>query len=286
MVRSIIEGLRQGWKRRSIFILLWLANLGWAVLFLNPYLQTFKKFFAHRLVTDVLARSSIYTYYAEFYYYMKDGVVAAQKALSAANLVFALLMFLASSGIVDAFVEQENFGIRRFLSRSGEFAGRMLRLGVLGVGLGIALLLTGLIPSLPFFLWIAASPTETTIFPVVGAVVLIYLLLFTAGLLLMDLSRLYLVRDNLLRVRAAFGKAWRYFRKHWFRLLLLYGMLGVMVLGFLGISNYFLLHLPDTSTEWYLISFMMLQVIIFLKIWLKYSRFGALVSFQNRMEER
>ncbi len=280
--RALQQGIGQGWKKRNIFFFLWALNFFWAVLFLSPYFKQFQQFFRHSLVTDILAKRSIYTYYAEFYYYMKNGVAAAQKALSVGNLLYSMLMFFLVAGIIAAFRHRDSFRLPEFLSTSGQFAGRMLRLGLLGIVLFLALAVTALLPSLPFIFWIASSPVEPTFLVAVSGMIMIYGFFLTVGLMILDLSQIFLVEQNLTRVRTALGMGIRYVWRHFLLLLAMYGVLGIGFLLFVLVGNFLILKLPDHRMLWNLLTLLFVQALIFGKLWLKYSRFAALMYVMER----
>ena len=70
IISSIKEALHKSWRRPEITLLYLVLNLSIALLSMVPYLNAFQTFFTGSLVTDILSRHNIYTYYAEFYHYL------------------------------------------------------------------------------------------------------------------------------------------------------------------------------------------------------------------------
>lgn len=273
--RAYFNGLRQGWRLKKIVLLLWLFNLIWALLFLNPYMKAFRGFFSHRLVGHLLARENIYTYYNEFYFFMKPAVQAARQALSVGDMLFLLFLFLLGGGIVYAFLQETPVTLRAFWRQTGYFAGRLLRLFVLVMVLFLILGVVALIFALPAFGYAANNMSETHLAFALLWTGLVGIFFLTVFLLLTDLSRLYLVHHDAASVWRSLWEAFRSFFRNpvaYFFTYLLYATSALI-----GFIIYFIIQraLPAGSPLALMAGFLWLQLAIFFRYWVRISRFGA-----------
>ncbi len=275
---SIKTGLKRGWEIKKILALFWFGNLLTAVLFLRPYTRSFYQFFKHRLVTEQLARQNLYTYFAEFYHYMKPAVETAQLTLNLGGLVFFFLTVLFSGGLLFYLLNREEVQLRTFWSKCGYFVGRMSRLVLLGILLLLTVVvLSGLIFSLIFWILPEYSPENVMFWGVVlGSVFTLFFLI--SYFVLLDLSKVYLVQNDS-AVLAAFRNALRLFWSQFGRLFLTYLIFYLAAGGFFLLSFWLHSRIPGISGLQIAVGFTLTQLFLILQYWLKFARLGALVVY-------
>ncbi len=280
---SMKSGLQRGWQLKRILAIFWLGNLLIAALFLRPYTRSFYQFFKYRLVTDQLARQNLYTYFAEFYHYMKPAVETARLTLNLGGLLFFVLTILLSGGLVYYLLNREEVQLRTFWSQCGYFLGRMSRLVLLSVLLFLTVvLLSGIVFALIFWILPEHSPENQMFWAaVLGAVFTLFFLILY--FIVLDLSKVYLVRNDS-PVVPAFRHALRLFGKQFGKLLVTYALFYLLSAALFGFSFWLHSQVPGNSGWQIAVGFALTQIFLVLQFWFKFARIGALVVYTQNAE--
>lgn len=279
ILSAVKNGLKRSWELKRLSVLFWLFNFIFAVLFVRPFFTAFRSFFSHRLATEVLARQNIYTFYSEFFFYLKPAVTLAKQALLTGGFLFYLVAFLLSGGLLYFFVSRESVGLRTFWVESGRYLGRMLRLSILAavVTLVTVFIAMSLFPLLKYLL-LPDGATEPAIFAVFCIWLLLFLLILLMDIVFIDLSRVFLVRDQLPQVLRAAWRSLTTILQLPGKLLIIFLLIHLFWLALF--AGYWWLQslLPDSTVPGVAANFILLQLFVFLQYWVRFSRFGALAQ--------
>ena len=285
MVFSAIQnGLRLSWKSRKILLLFCSFNLLTAVFFLRPYFTAFNTFFSKRLVTYILAQDNIYTYYSEFYHYMKYAVLASSQVIFIGGLLHFFISIILSGGLIYYFLCDEAVNLRTFFSQSGRFAGRMLRLVILSVVIFAAFLFACLLLFLPLKLIIPSGSAENIYFFVYAAWITLSVNVLLVALLLIDLTRIHIVEHESKSVVISFFESLNLFTRHYWEFT--FAFIIIFIIGLVVFILFWWLQdfITDTNVCGIIAGFILLQLFVFAQYWVKFSRFGALVNITKQTD--
>ena len=278
ILTAVKNGLKRSWEVKELAALFLLLNFIFAVLFVRPFFTVFHSFFSQRLATELLARQNIYTFYSEFLFYMKPAVGLAKQALSTGGFVFYLLAFFLSGGFIYFFVSSGTVSLRTFWVEAGRYLGRMLRLAILAAAVTLVTLFIGMSLFIPLKHLLPEASAEPALFAVFCIWLLLFLLILLVSMVFIDLTRLFLIRDQSPRVMPAARRALAVVLQLPGKLLLIFVLIHLFWLVLF--AGYWWLQscLPDTTAPGVFVNFILLQVFIFLQYWARFSRFGALAE--------
>ncbi len=284
MIRALVEGILQTWRLRALLFLFWAINLLVATLFIHPYLQAFDEFFINRLVTDVLAHQSIYTYYAEFYYYMNQSVHSALYPLKTGILVQYFVFLLLSGGLITSYFSRKKVRYKQFFLWSLGTMWPMFKTAIFIPFILLSGALLGLLLLLPLALFLPQPFIENGYFYFFVSAGGIWGLFMLLVLLLLDLTRVGVIQYGSASVATEFFRSVRLFLKHPRRFYTLYLLL--MLLWILAVVIYWITQqiLDDTHLLSLIIQLLVLQLSVFVQIGIRASRFGVLANFVQILE--
>lgn len=279
IIQAIKYGIRRSWQLKEILLLFLGINLSLSLFFLLPYLKTFSDFFSDRLAGQVLEKSSIYLYYAEFYHYMKADLLADKRfVLTGAvcyyliSLVFSggLLFFLGNSRIV-------KWGI--FFKESWKYLWRMLKFALLLVSLLLIVTFVDLLIIFPLANLLPRPFVENVYFWFYSGTFLFIMLNWLLVILLFDISRVILVENDYRSIILTFLESIRFFFRYPVKIVYL-NLLLLILFATLTLIFWFLQKYIPGSNEWsILLGFCLLQITIYLQYWIKFARYGVILKF-------
>lgn len=273
---SVLSGLYRSWSIKRIILIFLLLNLVTASLSINPYMNAFQKFFSHRLVTDVLAHSNVYTFYVEFYHYMAPAVEAAKGSISLGALFYLVFSMLLSGGVVYFIIATEPVNLRKFWLESSRFFGRMSRMLFIAAVCILAALFIGIIIPLPFTYFLPSPFVENVYAYFYAGWFLFVWLMLVFAFIIIDLSKVLIVQndDNSVIKMALHSLKFIFHNPG----NVVFSYLFLYIYGIVLFVLYWWLQqfIPDDSAWGVFIGLSFLQVYIFLQYWIKFSRYGAI----------
>jgi hypothetical protein len=281
----IVNGLRNTWQLKKLIAILWITNLLMASLFLIPYSEAFRDFFSNRLVTDVLAKQNLYTYYAEFYHNMNSAVDFSLSWIQLGNLVYYLLMALLTGGFISALLMKERREFKAYWRDCIAYGTRMILLALFSpVLLGI-LFLIGIFAGLPFSFLLSEVFVEDQYFYYMVLLAVFIFIFVLGGWLFLDIVKIRIIEGKNKGIGHTLVEVFRLLTMNPVRFYSHY--LAVFLIWIIFMAMYwFLQHrLSDHSTVGIFFEFLLLQVIIWGQIWIRFSRYDILIqlmqSFNN-----
>jgi hypothetical protein len=284
IISSIKEGLYKSWKLPEIILLYLVLNLGIALLSIVPYLQAFQTFFSRRVVTYLLNQHNIYTYYAEFYHYLNPVVDDAQKFFIFSGLLHFLVTVIFTGGVITYLSIDENVSWKRFFSASHRYIWRMTKLAIMWFISVFAVFVGGLAISRSLYLLLPSIFVENVYFYFYFTLLMILAVLIFFIFIIFDLGKVLLVQENSMSVFLVMKKSLIFFMQNLLELTSIYliatFLIVLSVIIFWIIQHY----ITDTHVWGVLLGFLLLQIFIYLQFWLKFTRFGALVTFYEYID--
>ena len=280
----IIKGLQNTWQLKKLIAILWAINLIVASLFLIPYSGTFRDFFSNRMVTDILAEQNIYTYYAEFYHFMGSAVSSSFSWIQAGNLIHYLLIMFLTGGFISALGMKSKLDLKKYWRACLDFGPIMILFGLITpVLLGI-LFLVGLFAGLPLTFLLPDYLSEVYYFYFFIFLSVLILIFLIGGWLILDLAKIKIIETRDRRVGRALIEA--------FRLLVRYPLnyfghyLMIVLLWVIVTAAYWSLqhYLPDRSPGAILLDFFLIQLAVWVQIWIRFSRYDVLLQLLRDTE--
>lgn len=277
----ILKGLRNTWKMKKLIAILWAVNLFIASLFLIPYSGTFRDFFSNRMVTDILAKQNIYTYYAEFYYRMDSAVSSSFFWIQAGNLVHYLLIMFLTGGFISALIMKRKINLKKLWRECLDFGPRMILFALITPVLLGVLFLVGLFVGLPFAFLLPDNFIEDQYFYFFVFLSVLIFVFILGGLLLLDLAKINMIETREQGVGRSLIKAFRMLVRYPLRFFGQY--LIIVLLWMVFMMTYWSLQhfLSDRSIGGVLFEFLVIQLVIWGQIWIRFSRFDILIQLSK-----
>ena len=278
----IVNGLRNTWQLKKLVAILWITNLLIAGLFLIPYGKTFRDFFSNRLVTDVLVKQNIYTYYAEFYHNMNSAVDFSLSWIQLGNLVYYLLMALLTGGFISALLMKERSEFKAYWRDCLSYGTRMILLALFSpILLGIMFLI-GIFVGLPFSFLLPEVFVEDQYFYYMVLLAFLIFIFVLGGWLFLDIVKIKVIEGKTGGMGHALVDVFRLLTMNPVRFYSHY--LAIFLIWIIFMAMYwFLQHqLSDHSTMGILLEFLLLQMVIWGQIWIRFSRYDILIQLMQR----
>lgn len=284
LLRSITQGLRYTWRYQRVIVFIYLLTLVLATTVAYPLQQLLTSTVGHSLLVNDLVQGFNYTFLNDFKNAYGGGFTPI---LNQSILVLALSYLLFSfftGGYLALFTTQpDRYESSLFWSNCAQFFGRIFRLSL------CFLLLQGglLFGFLSIFYQMTSGfslfelECEQIIIENFYLLSPIYFIIASILFLWQDISKIILVQEEKKWILGAIGSGLRFTLRHFLRSYLLY----LLLFGFwllLILSNYFLstsITIVDTTTIGY--SFLLSQLFVFLRLYLKLWSASSLVEWYN-----
>ncbi|MBN2366464.1 MAG: hypothetical protein EH225_11060 [Calditrichaeota bacterium] len=288
MFLKIMRGIYKTFFLWKLILLFWLLNLAIAVLALFPYQKIFHDFFANRLAVELLRNQNVYMAYAEFYHYAEPLIHGFLFPLRIGGLLYPLLLVLLSGGILHYYFNyfnRERVKLRIFWSESVCFMWQMFKILLLYPFVLLAGFLISLIFILPLLFLIPSPAVEYHYFYFFITAMIIFGLVVLWCLLLLDITRLLVVKNKSRRILREFLSSFKIVIRRplvWYAVYILMFALWV-------VSALIYWHIQDKISEsglfLILLHFVLLQFFILIQIGLRWARFGVLSEYLDEPEE-
>lgn len=278
----IFKGLQNTWQKKKFIAILWVINFLFAGLFLIPYNSTFRNFFSNRMVMEILAEQNIYTFYAEFYYWMDSAVSSSVSWIQMGNLIHYLLIMVLTGGFISALGMKGKNDLKRFWRECLEFGPRMILFGLITPVLLGVLLLVALAAGLPFVFFLPDYFVEDHYFYFLVFLCVLILVFILGGWLILDLAKIRIIEGKDQSIGRSLMEALRHFIYNPIRIFGYY--LGVFLLWVIFLAGYWFLqhHLSDRSMGGIFLEFILLQVAIWCQLWIRFSRYDVLMQLMQK----
>jgi len=283
---SLSTGLRKAFAGKKFILLILLINLLIAVLFMGTYTGAYQQFFRQRIATEKLAQANLYQYLAEFYKYKSQAVAASRAEIRLGIFLMLFLSIFFAGGMVAFFVSREpSFNMRQFLSQSGNYLGRMLRIFLLQ--------LVFLIIAIFIFYWLQKfaklflgdySPFHSRVYWFFANVTITFLIL-NIFLLWLDYTKIILVSENQNSVLTAMRRALLFFKNHFRGTYFLHLVMWILLIAGVGFQLYIIYNIPKSSSGTISLAFFVLQLFVFYRWWMKWSIIGAQYHYFQMQEK-
>ncbi len=284
---ALANGFKKSWQARRLLAFCLLLNFIMSAFFISPYMGVFEKFFKNREATDALAQHYFLTYVAEFQHYAADAIHTATVSARLGSLLFFLLTIFLAGGIVAYFQKEDSpMDLTRFTTLSGKYLGRMFRIFLIWlVLLLISLVFLAIFAAIGKAIRSDTSPASTRFYLLVGETIL-FLLVLNLMFLIVDYTKIILVRRDHRSVLKSLGQALYLFRRLPGKAYMLHLCLAVVSLILYVIQFSVLYYLPETSPVSAYVSLAALQIFVYLRWWMKWSYIGSQTNLLALAENR
>ena len=285
--RSIQQGLQYTWRYQRVVVLMYLLTLVLATVVAYPLQQLLTSTVGHSLLVNDLIQGFNYTFLNDFKNaYRGSFTPIVNQSILVLALSYLLFSFF-TGGYVALFTEQpDRYEAKLFWTNCALFFGRIFRLSL------FFLLLQGglLFGFLSIFYQMTSGfslfelECEQIIIENFYLLSPIYFIISSILFLWQDLSKIILVQEQKKWTLTAIGSGFRFTLRYFLRSYLLYLLLFCFWL-LLVISNYFLstsVTIIDATTIGY--SFLLSQLFVFLRLYLKLWTTSSLVEWYNAVE--
>jgi hypothetical protein len=277
--QAIKYGIRRSWKLKEILLLFLGINLSLSLFFLLPYLKTFSDFFSDRLAGQVLGKSNLYLYYAEFYHYMKAEVLSGKRFVLAGAVCYYLISLIFSGGLLFFLGNSRVVKWGIFFKESWNYLWRMLKFALLLVSLLFIVTFVDLLIILPLTNLLPRPFVEDVYFWFYSGAFIFIMLSWLLVILLFDICRVILVENDYRSIILTFLESIRFFYRHPVKIVYL-NLSLLLLFATLTFIFWFLQKYIPGSNEWgILLGFCLLQITIYLQYWIKFARYGAILKF-------
>lgn len=269
------NGVRETIRLGRAVIILWVANLLFALLAVLPLAFLINKELAHSLWGNTV-RGFDFLWLGEAVYKFRNlPPVMAGWLLGAAGLFFVASVFL-SGGVVGRLVERERVTASGFFGDCGHFFWRFARLFLLSLPVYVVV-----VGSLSRLLSAALKPvydaaaTEWTSIIVSNVKFLIVVLAFSIVQMLFDYTKVRLAAEDSHQVLRSFGRTmgfvFRNFGRTWGAFLLVSVFFGLGFIAFLKVLNV----IPGRGLAPAALGFLWSQIFILFRLWTRVQYFAT-----------
>lgn len=273
---AIGKGIGTSFRKSRLLVYLWIVNCVFALITAAPILFLLRKELGHSLMGNKVQALDILWLGEVFYKYQDILPVLGGWLLVPLFSYFFLFIFL-NGGIIGRLVaKDERTTLQTFLGDSGKYFWRFFRaflFSLLAYFLLLGLFLQ--IVSALFNPFIERAQTEWTGIIFSNIHFLILLLILSLIHMFFDFVRIIIVAEDESKVVRALGRAFRFIRKRFLRVWLLY--LLVFVIFILGTILTFMIKgvLPESGLSALAIGFLWAQVFVLFRLWTKMLFFAA-----------
>jgi hypothetical protein len=236
------------------------------------------------MVTDILAEQNIYTFYAEFYYWMDSAVSSSLSWIQMGNLIHYLVIMVLTGGLISALGVEGKNDLKRFWRECLEFGPRMILFGLITPVLLGVLLLLALTAGVPFVFFLPDYFVEDHYFYFLVFLSVPILVFILGGWLMLDLAKIRIIEGKDQNVGRSLLEAFRLVVRYPLRFFGHYLMIILLWISFMA-AYWFLQHfLSDRSMQGLILEFLIIQLIVWGQIWIRFSRYDVLIQLLRDTE--
>lgn len=277
-------GASQSFRNKKMVFLFFFCNFGFSLVLVLPVRSLIGKALGHRLASQELAGPFSFLAFADFMHKYGSGVSAILNSFLFLAFAYVILNSFLLGGVIGIFSQAEqNFTLRNFISKSGEFWGRFFRLLLISalfygliwmVNMGLASLMHAVIgetgrQSTSFILWIVRY-------------IFILLILLTVAMIF-DYARIETVlKDKHKMFRTTFGSMYFAF-KNFPKTFGLYFILFLIGLLFIWTYNLVADLFSSPASLIILLLFIWQQFYMLSKFWLKLTFYSSQVNLYTNL---
>jgi len=284
VLKAIAQGLKEAISRWKVLLILYGANLLFALLLTYPFHKSLRDFLAHSLAAEKIAQGFDLTTFLTFSRESGSWEISAAFPLFA-GLLFLIVTVFLNGGVLTSFREYgRRFSLSLFFEGCGEFFGRFFRLLLISLLFFIAVfLLCGVLKALLDSIK-KGFEDERVIFALNVLWVLVTAFLVFWVNMVFDYAKILTVTHGRRRMWSATGEAIRFVFSHFGRALGIY--YGLFFLAFLMTIGYFLLgqFLESLAGVWIILLLLIVrQVYILIRVGMGLAFFGSQWHFYNAL---
>jgi hypothetical protein len=191
-----------------------------------------------------------------------------------------------SGGLIFSILKGNFPGFKVFIKQSSFYMWSMMKIGLISPILLFTGLLLGVLIGLPFIHFLPDPFAENIYIYLYGTWMIVIFLCLLPALLVIDIIKVETVRINAVNLYASIKASARRISIDIIKLaglyLLLYIIMFLMVIIYWQIQTIF----DDPSLFTIILDFLLLQVSIFLLIWVRLSRYTILIGYLQKIEDQ
>jgi hypothetical protein len=279
------EGVRLVNRNKRMWLLFLLVNLLFASVLVLPVFNLLSDLLSHSLYAEATFKDLDVQMVAEFLYQYQGFPTAWLPLLVAGIVLYLVASTFMAGGVLEVFhSEDARFSLSKFLSGCGKYFPRFLRLllfsllfyaAVLGINAGLAAL-SGK--------WLENSLSERPVAGLVWLRTAVILFLLCLVNMAFDYAKIKLVVDESKKAMRTTMASIRFLTQNLratFGLYFTIGLIGVFfLLAYTMLGN----TLPSTSAGLVLVGFLLQQIFILSKIWVRLTFFSSQMALYKGLK--
>jgi len=278
-------GITATFKRTKILFLLYIFTLLFALTAALPFKSAIANDIDSSMAAFKLLKDFDYPTYTNFMHLFGNTIKPLYKVALFLGVFYTIFSVFFSGGIISSFVNKEkSASLSKFWADSWTYLSRFFRLFIYILILQIIVALLVFFPVAAIISSINSSiQSEATYFYIAITGVIIYLFLLTIIILISDYTKIMMINDKALRPFRTMIRSFAYVFRHFFSV---YGMnLLFIISGIILFIIYFFISdkVGMTSGFTIFVMFLIQQLFIICRLFLKISVYGGEVSLVNKI---
>ena len=279
--KTFAQGFSLTYRKRRIIIYLWIINLVFAAIAAAPIYSLIKKDLAPSLMGDRMLERFDFLWLGDFVYKYSDIFPIIVTLVLVSSILYMLVNVFLGGGIIGRLkVEEERVTLKDFFADCGRYFWRFFRLFLLSIPVYLVfVVLLHAVASAVMGLFTKNAVTEWPSLIFGNLKIILFILLFSIVNMVLDYTRIKLVLTDGGKVFKAFRQAVKFVFRRFFRAWILYLMVGlIFVIGsfiYLEVST----ALPGHNMMFILVTFVLQQVYIMLRLSVKVDFYAAQMSY-------
>lgn len=279
--KAFFGGFSLSNRKIKVAVYLWVINLLFALTAAAPIYSLIKKDLSRSLMDDRMLEGFDFMWLGDFAHKYGDILSIFGSALLIFMVMYVLLNVVLGGGIVGRLhAADEKATVKSFLADCGRYFWRFFRLALLSIPVylvfvGLLSTLTGLVTGM----FRKTAVTEWTLVYEDIANYVILFILFTVVSMVIDYTRIHLVVNDSHKVFKGFLQAVKFVFKRFFKAWFLYLMVAlifvIFTLAYMEIST----ALPVNSMGLIFLTFLLQQLYVFSRVWVKLDFYAAQMVF-------
>jgi len=282
-IKSYFSGINSTFSRLKILSMLYVLTLIFALGVAIPFRGTISADIGSSMAAIKLLKDFDYTTYTNFMHLFGDTIQPLLKTAFLFGILYVIFFVFFSGGIISSIKNGTN-SLSQFWADSWTYFSRFFRVFLYSF---LSMIIVTLIVFFPTAAIIAAISdsvkSEATYFYIICSALIIFLLLISIIVLVSDYSKIMMTGNNALRPFRTMLRAVSYIFKHFFsvygmNLLFLITGVALFVLYNIIADKYWM-----TSGISIFIVFLIQQIFVFIRIFLKISIYGGEVDLVKKL---
>jgi len=253
----------------GMIIFIYITNLLMGFLLSLPVLSVLREEFGDSMVLRKLIREFDYVAGMDFYTQAQKSLFQVFRQIWWVGVLYLLVQVFISGGMLNAFKEN-SFRWNKFFGDCVNFFYRFFKLSIYGILVQSVIFLLIFFPFLKAFPWFyRISPNEFVLYGIIFLVLLLYSVLFYFIHLVFSYTKYKITLTNTQRVLIALSQTLLFCGKKFWKIIGLNILLSLIPMFLFAIVLFVNLKLKLDSALGVILLFVLQQVMMFLRIWLR-----------------